>query len=78
MVYLDFLTLSILIEKVTNKKNMKITLKYEIVLGEEVVECESLNDAEKKLKNLKSSETECYLVRKEFKGDNLIEEFYVG
>ena len=57
---------------------MKITLKYEIVLGEEVVECESLNDAEKKLKNLKSSETECYLVRKEFKGNNLVEEFYVG
>lgn len=57
---------------------MKVTLKYEIVLGEEVVECESLDQAEKKLKNLRSSETECYLVRKEFKGENLIEEFYVG
>ncbi len=48
------------------------------MLGEEVVECESLDQAEKKLKNLRSSETDCYLVRKEFKGDNLIEEFYVG
>ena len=57
---------------------MKIKLKYEIVLGEEVIECESLDQAEKKLKNLRSSETDCYLVRKEFKGDNLIEEFYVG
>ena len=57
---------------------MKVTLKYEIVLGEEVVECESLDQAEKKLKNLRSSETDCYLVRKYFKGDNLIEEFYVG
>ena len=57
---------------------MKVTLKYEIVLGEEVVECESLDQAEKKLKNLRSSETDCYLVRKEFKGNNLIEEFYVG
>jgi hypothetical protein len=57
---------------------MKVTLKYEIVLGEEVVECESLEQAEKKLKNLRSSETDCYLVRKEFKGENLIEEFYVG
>jgi len=57
---------------------MKVKLKYEIVLGEEVVECESLEDAEKKLKNLRSSETECYLVRKEFSGENLIEEFYVG
>jgi hypothetical protein len=57
---------------------MKITMKYEIVLGEEVVECESLEQAERKLKNLRSSETDCYLVRKEFKGDNLVEEFYVG
>jgi hypothetical protein len=57
---------------------MKIKLKYEIVLGEEVIECESLDQAEKKLKNLRSSETDCYLVRKEFKGNNLIEEFYVG
>jgi hypothetical protein len=57
---------------------MKITMKYEIVLGEEVVECESLEQAERKLKNLRSSETDCYLVRKEFKGNNLVEEFYVG
>jgi hypothetical protein len=57
---------------------MKIKMKYEIVLGEEVVECESLEQAERKLKNLRSSETDCYLVRKEFKGNNLVEEFYVG
>jgi hypothetical protein len=57
---------------------MKITMKYEIVLGEEVLECESLEHAERKLKNLRSSETDCYLVRKEFKGNNLVEEFYVG
>lgn len=57
---------------------MKITLKYEIVLGEEVIECESLDQAERKLKNLRSSDTDCYLVRKEFEGHNLIEEFYVG
>jgi hypothetical protein len=57
---------------------MKIKLRYEIVLGEEVIECESLDQAERKLKNLRSSETDCYLVRKEFKGNNLIEEFYVG
>ena len=57
---------------------MKIKMKYEIVLGDEVVECESLEQAERKLKSLRSSETECYLVRKEFKGNNLVEEFYVG
>ena len=57
---------------------MKIKMKYEIVLGNQVVECESLEQAERKLKNLRSSETDCYLVRKEFKGNNLVEEFYVG
>lgn len=57
---------------------MKITTKYEIVLGEETVECESLEQAERRLKNLRSSEVDCYLVRKEFKGSNLLEEFYVG
>ena len=57
---------------------MKITTKYEIVLGEEVVECESLEQAERKLKSLRSSENDCYLVRKEFKDNNLVEEFYVG
>jgi hypothetical protein len=57
---------------------MKITLKYEIVLGMDVIECESLEQAEKKLRNLKSSDTDFYLVRKEFKGDELMGEFYVG
>jgi hypothetical protein len=57
---------------------IKVTYKYEVVNGEEVFECENLEKAERKLKSLRSSELECYMVRKEFKGTELIEEFYVG
>jgi hypothetical protein len=57
---------------------IKITLKYEVVCGQEVFECESLEKAERKLKSLRSSELECYMVRKELKNNNLIEEYYVG
>jgi hypothetical protein len=57
---------------------IKITYKFEVVNGEEVLECENLEQAERKLKSLRSSELECYVVRKEFQGGKLIEEYYVG
>lgn len=57
---------------------IKIKYKYEVVNGEEIIECESLEQAEKKVKSLRSSELDCYLVRKEFKGDKLVEEMFVG
>jgi hypothetical protein len=57
---------------------IKITCKYEVVNGEEIIECETLEQAEKKLKSLRGSELECYMVRKEFQGKKLLEEFYVG
>lgn len=57
---------------------VKITYKYEVVHGEEIFECESLEQAERKLKSMRSSELECYMVRKELKNDKLIEEYYVG
>ncbi len=57
---------------------IKITYKFEVIHGEEVFECESLEQAERKLKSLRNSESECYMVRKEFSGDKLIEEYYVG
>ncbi len=57
---------------------IKTTLKYEVVYGEEVFECDSLEQAERKLKSMRSSELECYMVRKEFKGKELLEEYYVG
>ena len=48
---------------------IKVTIKYHIEIGEEIVECDSLEQAEKKLKNLRSSETECYLYKTEIKGE---------
>lgn len=55
---------------------IKVTIKYHIEIGEEIVECDSLEQAEKKLKNLRSSEVECYLYKTEIKGE-LDEEIYL-
>ena len=33
---------------------IKIKIKYHIEVGEEIIECETLEQAEKKMKNLKS------------------------
>lgn len=57
---------------------IKTTFKYEVIYGEEITECDSLEQAERKLKSMRSSELECYMVRKEFKGEELVEEYYVG
>ncbi len=57
---------------------IKITYKYEVIYGEEIFECDSFEQAERKLKSMRSSELDCYMVRKEFNGDKLIEEMYVG
>ena len=58
---------------------LKVTFKYEIVYGEEVIECASIEEAERKLKSMRSSEMDgCYVVKKEFKDDELIEEWYIG
>ena len=48
---------------------IKIKIKYHIEVGEEIIECETLEQAEKKMKNLRSSESEFYLYRTELKGD---------
>jgi len=57
---------------------VKVTCKYEIVYGEEIFECDSLEQAERKLKSMRSSELECYMVRKEYENNKLKEEYYVG
>jgi hypothetical protein len=57
---------------------VKVTFKYEVVYGDEIFECESLEQAERKLKSMRSSELECYLVRKEYENNKLKEEYYVG
>ncbi len=57
---------------------VKVTFKYEVVYGDEIFECDSLEQAERKLKSMRGSELECYMVRKEFENNKLKEEYYVG
>lgn len=57
---------------------IKITYKYEVRFGEEVLECETLEQAERKLRSMRGQELECYMVRKEFENNKLKEEYYVG
>ena len=57
---------------------VKVTFKYEVVYCDDIFECESLEQAERKLKSMRSSELECYLVRKEYENNKLKEEYYVG
>jgi len=55
---------------------MKIKIKYHIEIGNEVIECESLEQAERKMKGL--SEMEKYLIKTESKGDKVINQFLIG
>lgn len=55
---------------------IKITVKYHIEIGNEVIECESLEQAERKLKH--ASEVERYLIKTELKGDKVIAQYLIG
>jgi len=55
---------------------VKITVKYHIEVGNEVIECESLEQAERKLKHI--SEVERYLIKTELKGDKVINQYLIG
>ena len=55
---------------------VKIKIKYHIEIGNEVIECESLEQAERKLKHI--SEMERYLIKTELKGDEIINQFLIG
>ena len=55
---------------------IKITVKYHIEVGNEVIECESLEQAERKLKHI--SEVERYLIKTELKGDKVINQYLIG
>ena len=53
-------------------------IKYVIEAGEEIVECDSLEQAERRIKSMYSCEIEAYLIKKEFKGEELIGETLIG
>jgi hypothetical protein len=55
---------------------VKITVKYHIEIGNEVIECESLEQAERKLKHI--SEVERYLIKTELKGDQIVAQYLIG
>jgi hypothetical protein len=55
---------------------VKITVKYHIEIGNEVIECESLEQAERKLRHV--SETERYLIKTELKGDQIVAQYLIG
>ena len=55
---------------------IKVTIKYHIEIGEEIVECDSLEQAERRLKHM--SETDRYLIKSEYDGDELINQFLIG
>ena len=57
---------------------MKRTVKFIIEVGEEVIECDSFEEAKKKMKNLIQAETEAYLIKKEYEDKVLIEETLMG
>lgn len=54
---------------------MKIIIKYQIEVNGEVIECETLDQAERRMRSLHVQEVEGYLIRREYKGDKLIEEY---
>jgi len=55
---------------------VKIKVKYHIEIGNEVVECESLEQAERKMKHM--SDIERYLIKTELKGDEIVNQYLIG
>ena len=55
---------------------VKITVKYHIEIGNEVIECESLEQAERKMKQM--SDIERYLIKTELKGDEIVNQYLIG
>jgi hypothetical protein len=56
----------------------KIKSTFEIVINGESFPCTSLLEAEKKWKNAIKCESEAYIIRKDFKGEKLLETYFVG
>ena len=55
---------------------MKIIIKYHIEFGNEVIECDSLEQAERRLKHM--SETDKYLIKSEYEGEEIINQYLIG
>ena len=55
---------------------IKITVKYHIEVGNEIIECESLEQAERRLKHI--SDVRRYLIKTELKGDQIVSQYLIG
>ena len=55
---------------------MKIKIKYHIEIGNEVIECETLEQAERKMKGL--SDVEKYLIKTEIEDEKVINQILIG
>ena len=55
---------------------IKITVKYHIEVGNEVIECESFEQAERRLKHI--SNVERYLIKTELKGEEIVNQYLIG
>ena len=56
----------------------KVTSKWIVTVGEEHFEFDNLADAEKKLERVIRAELDGYLIRKDYSGNKLIEEMFIG
>ena len=55
---------------------IKITVNYHIEVGNEVIECESFEQAERRLKHI--SDVERYLIKTELKGEEIVNQYLIG
>ena len=55
---------------------IKITIKYHIEVGNEVIECESLEQAERKMKHM--SDVDRFLIKTELKGNEIVNQYLIG
>ena len=55
---------------------IKITIKYHIEVGNEVIECDSLEQAERKMKHM--SDVDRFLIKTELKDDKIINQYLIG
>lgn len=55
---------------------IKITVKYHIEVGNEVIECESLEQAERRIKQM--SDLDRFLIKTELKGDEIVNQYLIG
>ena len=55
---------------------MKITIKYRIEYGQDIIECKTLDEVQRKVKHL--TDVDRYIIQIEMKGKKVINETLIG